>query len=574
MKELKNIVCFLALIILVMWPETAWGDAKTLHTANYHRWQQMNMRELARLADSYYHDRHLMDSALLCYTILANRYYDTNKKDTMSLRIEASAMNHLAVLYFNQYYDYQKSYANLLLAQEIAETHQFKGVLTKVYINMANFYQLKNSMKGTMKVDSANFAQHRKAYRASVEQGKWENIVIATYNYATLADDEAFTKTIAPDLRSFLKMNIPDSIPGRDFVRSFCQGMLASIDGNDAKALEYYQKAYRQVENNPISEHGYQMSIMNTECRLLAKMGRHDDARRLMLSMVEKEKDNHFNLYILYLALHEYYDFVNDPARSKEYELLYLREKNYVMEQSHALDLNQTEFLLQINKMDEQMKRLYYERRQQRIVTAFIAIFALLMLIIAILLYYRWRQTQATNRRLYQRTQDLLAAEQRALQLEQESKDKEKEMPAADSETQKEHPAEIESENAQADSEVDSDLLHRILYVLETSQEIFSNDFSLLRLTELVGERSSNYVSRAINRRYNRTFAALLNDFRIREACRRMSDVGAYGQLTNEAIAQSVGFLSYPNFVANFKKFTGLTPSAYQKQAKEAANAH
>lgn len=527
------------------------------------------------MADNYYHDLHQIDSALICYTIIANRYYDTSKKDTTLLKIEAAAMNHLAALYFNHYYNYQKSYANLLMAQEIAEKYEFKDLLTSVYINMANFYQLKNSMKGTMKVDSATFIEHRKAFKSAIEVGKWENIVVATYNYATLADDEAVAKTIAPDLRSFLKMSIPDSISGSDFVRTFCQGMLASIAGNDVKALEYYQKAYQQVEDNPENEHGYQMSIMNTECRLFAKMGRHDDARRLMLSMVEKEKDNHFNLYVLYLALHEYYDFVNDPAQSKEYELLYLREKNYVMEQSHMLDTNQTEFLLQIDKMDEEMKHLYYERRLHRIVIASIAVFALLMLIFAILLYYRWRQTQATNRRLYQRTQDLLAAEQRALNMEQEAKNKEMTAAVEDSETQKkDHSEDLKPENPQADMEVDSDLLHRILYVLETSQEIFSNDFSLLRLTELVDGRSSNYVSRAINRHYNRTFAALLNDYRIREACRKMSDVERYGQLTNEAIAQSVGFLSYPNFVANFKKFTGLTPSTYQKQAKEAVKAH
>ena len=571
---MKSAICLVALIAFVMWPVAVKGDSKTLHTANYHRWQQMDTRELARLADKYFRNSERKDSALLCYTIIANRYYNTNKKDTAQLRIVAAAMNRLGVLYQNHYYDYQKSYANLLMAQEIAEEHQFENLLTAIYINLGNIYQLKNSMKGTMKVDSATFKQYQKAYYSAVKLGCWEEIMIATYNYASLADDEEVAKAITPDLRSFMKLNIPDSVSNRDFVRTFCQGMLASVDGNDEKALQHYQKAYQLVDDAAENGHTFQMSVLNTECRLLAKMGRHDDARRLLLSMVEREKDNHFNLYVLYLALHEYFDFVNNPAQSKEYELLYLREKDYVMEQSHMLDAQQTEFLLQIDKMNEEMKRLNYERRQQRIVTAFIAIFALLMLIIAILLYYRWRQTQATNRRLYQRTQDLLAAEQRALQLEQESKDKEKEMPAADSETQKEHPAEIESENAQADSEVDSDLLHRILYVLETSQEIFSNDFSLLRLTELVGERSSNYVSRAINRRYNRTFAALLNDFRIREACRRMSDVDVYGQLTNEAIAQSVGFLSYPNFVANFKKFTGLTPSAYQKQAKEAANAH
>ena len=180
------------------------------------------------------------------------------------------------------------------------------------------------------------------------------------------------------------------------------------------------------------------------------------------------------------------------------------------------------------------------------------------------MLYRRWRKTQENNRQLYQRTQDLLAAdeEHRQLILDYEAHLKQLSEKPVDTPKYRKHPV-SEEEN--------SELLHRILYIMETSEEIFSNDFSLDRLTELVDGRTSNYVSQAINQLYHRTFNDMVNEFRIREACRRMNDPEQYGHLSYDFLAQGLGFKSYPNFVRNFKKFTGLNPSEYQKQIKESA---
>ena len=41
-----------------------------------------------------------------------------------------------------------------------------------------------------------------------------------------------------------------------------------------------------------------------------------------------------------------------------------------------------------------------------------------------------------------------------------------------------------------------------------------------------------------------------------------------YGGLTIEAIGQSLGFKSRTNFTAIFKRFTGMTPAAYQRMAR------
>ena len=120
-------------------------------------------------------------------------------------------------------------------------------------------------------------------------------------------------------------------------------------------------------------------------------------------------------------------------------------------------------------------------------------------------------------------------------------------------------------QHTQLDEDTRAELIERINQVLESSSEVFSDTFSLDRLSELVDAKHSNYVSQVINEHFGCNFNAMVNDRRIKEACRRMSDVEHYGNQTIKAIAHSVGFNSHSNFVNTFRKFTGLTPSAYLK---------
>ena len=49
----------------------------------------------------------------------------------------------------------------------------------------------------------------------------------------------------------------------------------------------------------------------------------------------------------------------------------------------------------------------------------------------------------------------------------------------------------------------------------------------------------------------------------------RLTDFDTYGQMTNETIAEGLGYKSRSHFIRTFKKMTGLTPSQYQKIARE-----
>jgi AraC-like DNA-binding protein len=77
-------------------------------------------------------------------------------------------------------------------------------------------------------------------------------------------------------------------------------------------------------------------------------------------------------------------------------------------------------------------------------------------------------------------------------------------------------------------------------------------------------------VSQVIHEHCGLNFNAFLNQYRIKEACKRMSDTTRYGNYTIEAIANDVGFRSRSAFASSFKRITGLTPSEYQRFAQDA----
>ncbi|MBN2669004.1 MAG: AraC family transcriptional regulator [Bacteroidales bacterium] len=67
-----------------------------------------------------------------------------------------------------------------------------------------------------------------------------------------------------------------------------------------------------------------------------------------------------------------------------------------------------------------------------------------------------------------------------------------------------------------------------------------------------------------INETYDQNFNNYINSFRIKEA-RHLLTSKSYNNYSLEGIADMCGFNSMVSFNSAFKKFTGITPSYFQK---------
>ena len=170
----------------------------------------------------------------------------------------------------------------------------------------------------------------------------------------------------------------------------------------------------------------------------------------------------------------------------------------------------------------------------------------LLLIFIAMgILIWKNRQLSKANQQLYARNMDVLAAA-----------DEEKRLKAR-------YEGELAAIKEMIQNGVAGDTVKQ-----KYQNSTLAEDFNLNKLATLVGSNYKN-VSQVINELMGKNFNALLNEYRIQEACRRFNDMANFGHYTIEAVGNSVGYGSRSTFVTQFKLITGLTPSEFQNMARQ-----
>jgi len=110
------------------------------------------------------------------------------------------------------------------------------------------------------------------------------------------------------------------------------------------------------------------------------------------------------------------------------------------------------------------------------------------------------------------------------------------------------------------DSEI---FIKKLLQFMDKEKPFLNNKLSLKMLAESL-DLSTNHLSQIINEKLDRNFYDFINEYRITEVKRYLSDP-KYGHYTLLAIAYDCGFNSKSSFNSLFKQNTGLTPSEFQK---------
>ncbi len=120
--------------------------------------------------------------------------------------------------------------------------------------------------------------------------------------------------------------------------------------------------------------------------------------------------------------------------------------------------------------------------------------------------------------------------------------------------------------SAYTDSQIES-CYTEAAQLLSTTQRFKDPALTLPKLAKELGV-SPNCLSEAINKKNGCNFPDFINGYRIMAARAIMDKPGAEHQKI-AAIAYEAGFNSLSVFNAAFRKFTGLTPSAYRKHILE-----
>ena len=521
------------------------------------RLRTMPGSDLIDLGLHYINDLSQPDSAMLCFTAAANRRFLPHP-DSADVAAFVNGLNLMGLAYKDFYGDYQKSFAALLQAEQEAERHGCTHILPKIHNNLAAIDNLNTIVDHSDASIMRVVNMYKKAYYEArqMELADWLPVVCG--NMAVTAMSIDAVDSVEAELQSFLGMTPQDA--AQTHRRLLCRGVLAYGEGHYDDALQLFRQSCDSVRGeNAKTTSTHLISAHNMMVQLLLSIGREREALEEADSLIAIARTfgNNVGLLDIYEMLYNHFSAKGDEAAATRYELLYLRQKDIIMNQCKLADIGQIRFLNDIEQMSQEARDLARRHALQTNVLYAVVAFLLVIVCMLLLLFRQYRQLKAKNRQLYQNSLELLARH------EEEVRQRE-----ADMQQQAAPPQpRAKYQNHVMDPREREELLHRIFLVMERSADVYAPSFSLQRLAELVGE-NPNYVSQVINEHYGRNFNALLSEYRVKEACRRINDEAAYGHMTLEGIALSVGIKSRTNFSVVFKQQTGLTPSEYMRLAR------
>ena len=519
--------------------------AEAARMKNYDQWKDLPSTTLFDKAKGYLRvDK--IDSALVCFVIVSNRYAE--EQSELEKRVISAAAVGVGNIYIHNYFDYQTAFRYYLKGEKIAlENNDYKQLaIISLWLAILQADRLDLTQNYSYQAEVVEL--FKTAFYQAIEAHNPVGACYSFYNLAYIAMKHDRVEEIDEEISAFNKLSISDSTEFKPYTKKLCEGVMAYRDGKHREALNVFLQLEEFLPQRESPQAIARDRSMTCVFRYVALCALNRDKEALQeLDKAEKiARDNDLNdAFVEYLKLkQEYYETHGNLAMAKEYKLKYFEAKDEFINSSKLLSVDQQKFLIELEEMGEEVKDLEAQKRMRDLVIAGIAVLALLVIAALIFLWRNYKSTKHRNLLLFQKNQELLALEQ-------------------ERDTQGE-----KYKSSPMDEQAKEELLWRIHQAMESHDEIYDEGFSLDQLSELV-DANPNYVSQVINEKKGRNFKAFINDYKIKEACRRLSDPNNYGTYTIEAIGQSVGFGSRTNFYATFKKATGMTPAAYQRLAQE-----
>ncbi len=539
-KLLRGIFVFMMLAVTSL---ATLATEAAARVQNYDRWRDLSSQTLLDMGNEFWHvDK--IDSALVCFMILSNRYNEKLPKAEKGICCGATVG--AANLYLQSFNDFQSSYRLLLKAEKIARKIHSERQLADIYNSKAALLAHRTDLKNNysfqpevLELFKNGFHQYYKFHNTSYACVSFMNLVFYAMKHGHINE-------IDSELRQFQAWEMSDSIQCDD-VQLLCKGALLFREGKYQQALEVFSDLDNHLRKNISTQ--LIANDKSSNCLLryftLLSLNRDADALRELEQAEMIESENQYTdaiVDILHLK-QEYFQSHGNVAMAKEYELKYYKAKDEFINRSKLLSVEQQQFLFELEEMGEEVKDLQAQKQVRDLVILGIGLLALIIIGILIFVWRNYQSTKQRNLVQYQRIQELLSLEQQQIKQGEKYKSSPMDDPAKD------------------------ELLQRVYAAMESHQAVYEEGFTLDQLAQLVGA-NPNYVSQVINEKKGCNYNNFLNEYRIKEACRRLSDPETRGTYTVEAIGQSVGFKSRTNFTAIFKKFTGMTPAAYQRMAR------
>lgn len=514
-----------------------------------------------------YFNQNQFDTALFCYTLVSQKYDQEISNAEKNLCI--FACTEAGNIYY-KYGSLSKALDSYLKGIKICEQNEMPANLPNLYKNIGNVYIKFNDISQAYKYYKIALELVRKTKDQETEFKILNNLIGTTY----ILKDSIKARQY---LKQMKNLKIKD-VHFKVYSEFLCAGLIGETEDKYTQAISYYRQAVNYSLQHPIdsSNNSYPYlalgflyhSINNNDSALYylnltyTKYRVYDVLSSTLSALINiyKKKGDLKKVHklqeeyrILSDSIYNYQEFNNVKNRQITYEIEKVEKK--------VSDLKKAE-----KRKQEQIKK------QQQILLA-ISLGLCFFIAAFITIYIQKKRLFNTYKTLYDKNNKILEIEKELQQIQKEyegESTKERDnIPASAigvaSVSEKEN---VINPSTKLSEEQKEKLLGDIEKIMENTDEICNSNFNQKKLAELVNSNTS-YVSQIINEKYKKNFSTFVNEYKIKEAQKRLSNFEKYGSYTIKTIAEGVGYKSQANFIQAFKAVTGMTPSMYQKIAKE-----
>jgi AraC-like DNA-binding protein len=572
------------IFILIFISITTHVMAKNRYDQAYESFKSLSNSKLIDIGDRYY-DKEVMDSALICYTIVSRRY-DTHMPHE-DKKLSAYAYMRLGNIHYIMY-NYVQAQDMYLQSLEVCKECDLDSIIPRVYNNLGNIYSSFNDFK-----KAENY--YKQAYKNSqtIADSSLSKIILNNLIgvYCNLNDNKT--------LKYYLNLSdqtLKDS--NNDYFNISAKGVWNLNEGNYPTSIRYQKRALHLADSlhlDPL----YECSALTNISDAFMNMQRYDSAECYLLKCADIAVENRLlDMQInIYRELSYVYNIQNKADKFLHYTKLYQNINDSIKGMRGYRSIKNVEFLFEMNQIDKQitamrMEQLLKDARyaNQQLILLIVCITLAMITLFLILTYRQKHQLQRSYKDIFKRNQEIVEsdkqAKQRDLKYKEEIKKKDESIAqlqqqiaelSIDNVDDPELPANVEPkpngdppqkyQGSSLSKEQKEQLLQAINEVMDNTLEFCNVDFTLEKMAYLTNSKTK-YVSQIINEVYGKNFNRFVNEYRIKEARSRLMNTETYGNYTVKAIAQSVGFKSNTNFNQLFKELTGITPSMYQDMAQ------
>jgi len=531
------------------------------HSGLYQKYESYSLQQLDAMGQELL-KRNSLDSALVLYTVMANVDCSGPKQGNRHYAIQGRSC--LGVINFLKS-NYREAYRHFYESIQLDNVPDSPG-----YINLASIYLLYGDREKAAKCLMDVFRYAVAAGHDYHASATLINILTADPSGPLVPSDTL--RHIINEFDARIKKSSKNS--AYELAHNLCRATLMSLDNRHEEAVKLLKKLVHSADSMLIPERNIFASYVGIS-REYELLDRPDSSLKYMLDAEKIAFDNGYSEFLIesYKKIGNLYSKMGDGAKALEYRYRHLELSDSLFNTREFGKVRDLELLYEADKYEKKISAITLQKRiRQNLLVAAVAV----GLVLLVLLLYILRQNRILNRKnesLFERNLEIMANEKDSCH--GAGRKDVKHGPVVPAAQEADNPETDNQEDKYQNSSLTEDSRHlikeRIGKVMDNEKYFCSQGFSLNELARMCGT-NTKYVSQIINEDMGMSFNQLLNEKRVLEARRRLSDFERYGNMTIEAIVEDLGVRSRSTFTKTFKRITGLTPSEFQKLAKEQEN--